>query len=310
MRGIVHSQTCIISDEDLAGRRVDVVSSLLIDSFTRSHASQAETRFLINGNEVRKSRKVSLHDTLEVIWVTEDERSITAQNIPLDILYEDPYIIVINKPVGMSVHPGAGEKEGTLVNALAYHLGENWIREMADERIEQDRPGIVHRLDKPTSGTLVIAKTRESLFDLKKQFRKRITDKYYIAVVHGNLLPPLGTIENFLVRDEHHRTRFAVSTRADIGKHAVTEYEVLKQYSSCALVRIHLITGRTHQIRVHMAAHHTPIEGDTLYGDRRSQLSLMLHALSLSFRHPETGERVRFTSPMPDRFREYLLKQS
>ena len=310
MRGTEHTQTCIIEDEELAGKRVDVVATVLIDSFTRSHASQDETTFLLNGKEVRKSRKTGLNDTLEVTWVTEDEGIITAQNIPLDILYEDPQIIVINKPVGMSVHPGAGEKEGTLVNALAYHLTESWLEEMADERIEQDRPGIVHRLDKPTSGTLVVAKTRESLFDLKKQFRKRTSDKYYIAVVRGNLLPPLGTIENFLVRDEHHRTRFAVSTRKEVGKHAVTEYEVLRQYATCALVRIHLITGRTHQIRVHMASHHNPIEGDTLYGERRSQLPLMLHALTLSFRHPETGEKVRFTSPMPDRIREYLLKQS
>ncbi len=309
MRGTEHTQTCIIEDEELDGKRVDVAATVLIDSFTRSHASQEGTTFLLNGKEVRKSRKAGLNDTLEVTWVTEDDGGITAQNIPLDILYEDPQIIVINKPVGMSVHPGAGEKEGTLVNALAYHLTESWLEEMADERIEQDRPGIVHRLDKPTSGTLVVAKTREALFDLKKQFKKRITDKHYIAVVQGHLLPPLGTIENYLVRDEHHRTRFAVSTREEVGKHAVTEYEVLRQYATCALVRIHLVTGRTHQIRVHMACRHHPIVGDTLYGERRSSLPLMLHALSLSIRHPETGQEMEFTSPMPDRIREYLKKQ-
>ncbi len=301
-----HENECTVNDESLNGKRIDFVCVTLIPSFTRAHASLSDTRFFLNGKEVKKSKKVKYEESIRVIWSEAVEGDLVPYEMPLDILWEDEQILVINKPVGISVHEGAGESGHTLVNALAAYLGPEFLNEMDDERIERGRPGIVHRLDKPTSGTLVVAKTKESLFNLKKQFKKRQSEKYYIAVVEGELLPPLGVIENYLVRDVHHRTRFTVSSHEEVGKHAVTEYEVLKQYSSCALVRIHLVTGRTHQIRVHMASRHHPVIGDTLYGKIRSTGDLLLHALSLSITHPLTSERMTFTSPMPERFKVHL----
>ncbi len=309
MSEVVHEYSVCVHEEGPVGKRVDVACVQLVDGFTRACSSHSSTRFFVNGKEVKKSKKTSLGDELKVSWVEEVIDTVIPQDIPLDIIYEDDDILVINKSEGLSVHPGAGESDGTLVNALAHYLGPVFLSEMDDERIEKMRPGIVHRLDKPTSGTLVIAKTKESLFRLKKQFKKRSLQKYYIAVVEGDLLPPLGTIENYIARDEHHRTRFAVTRDEEKGKYAVTEYEVLRQYASCALVRIHLVTGRTHQIRVHMASLQNPVVGDTTYGKRRSSGPLLLHALSLTLTHPITGEELTFTSPMPERFKEYLNKK-
>ncbi len=308
MEQIEHQGTCLIEEQELAGQRIDVICVKRIEDFTRALTAVETTRFFLNDREVKKSKKVTLNDTVRVTWIEDVIDELEKEDIPLSILFEDEDILVINKEPGISVHAGSGESGHTLVNALAFYLGDDFLSEMEDERIDRFRPGIVHRLDKPTSGTLVVAKRVDALLSLKKQFRKRTSDKYYIAVVEGEFNMPYGTIENNLVRDERHRTRFAVTESPLEGKHAITEYDVLKQYANCALVRIHLVTGRTHQIRVHMASIGHPVVGDTLYGNRNSKEPLLLHASSLSLTHPSTGESVTFRSPMPHRIESYLKR--
>jgi 23S rRNA pseudouridine1911/1915/1917 synthase len=215
--------------------------------------------------------------------------------IPLAILYEDEWLLVIDKPPGLVVHPGPGHWHGTLVNALLYH----WHG--ARPGLDPLRPGIVHRLDKDTSGVLVIAKDAASLADIGAQFRKREVEKQYLAVVWGRLRSQSGTITEPIGRNPVHRKRMAVRRT---GRAAVTSFQVVEQFPSATLVRLFPKTGRTHQIRVHLAAIGHPILGDAVYGGvRNRQLRVprqALHAEKISFRHPRTGARVSFTAPLAE----------
>ena len=215
-----------------------------------------------------------------------------AQDIPLQILYQDAHLAVVVKPEGMVVHPAAGRDEGTLVNALLYHLDH--LSGIGGEM----RPGIVHRLDKDTSGLMLVAKDDQTHAALSRQLAERQMEKHYRAVVYGKMKEPEGVIEKPIGRSKTDRKKMAVDEN---GRWAKTEWRVLREYADRTLLDVHIITGRTHQIRVHMASIGHPVLGDPLYGHRHMPAAprLMLHAYSLEFTHPETGERMRFTAPCP-----------
>lgn len=215
-----------------------------------------------------------------------------AQNIPLEILYQDAHLAVIVKPCGMVVHPAAGNEEGTLVNALLYHLDS--LSGIGGEM----RPGIVHRLDKDTSGLMLVAKDDQTHAALSRQLSERRMEKHYRALVAGHMKAEQGEIEKPIGRSRADRKKMAVEPD---GRWAKTEWRVLREYPDRTLLDVHIITGRTHQIRVHMSSIGHPVLGDSLYGHRHMPAvsRLMLHAYSLAFTHPATGERMRFTAPCP-----------
>lgn len=215
-----------------------------------------------------------------------------AQDIPLEILYQDKHLAVVVKPCGMVVHPAAGNDDGTLVNALLYHLDS--LSGIGGEM----RPGIVHRLDKDTSGLMLVAKDDATHAALSQQLSDRQMEKHYRAIVFGRMKEPDGVIEKPIGRSKTDRKKMAVDEN---GRWAKTEWKVLKEYPDRTLLDVHIITGRTHQIRVHMASIGHPVLGDPLYGHKRMPATerLMLHAYSLEFTHPATGKRMRFTAPCP-----------
>ncbi|MBR4331660.1 MAG: RluA family pseudouridine synthase [Clostridia bacterium] len=215
-----------------------------------------------------------------------------AQDIPLEILYQDEHLAVVVKPCGMVVHPAAGNDDGTLVNALLFHLDS--LSGIGGEM----RPGIVHRLDKDTSGLLLVAKNDAAHAALSRQLSDREMEKHYRAIVYGKMKAPDGVIEKPIGRSKTDRKKMAVDEN---GRWAKTEWKVLREYPDRTLLDVHIITGRTHQIRVHMASIGHPVLGDALYGHKRMPDAprLMLHAYSLAFTHPVTGERMQFTAPCP-----------
>ena len=215
-----------------------------------------------------------------------------AQDIPLEILYQDKHLAVVVKPCGMVVHPAAGNDDGTLVNALLFHLDS--LSGIGGEM----RPGIVHRLDKDTSGLMLVAKDDATHAALSQQLSDRQMEKHYRAIVFGRMKEPEGVIEKPIGRSKTDRKKMAVDEN---GRWAKTEWKVLKEYPDRTLLDVHIITGRTHQIRVHMASIGHPVMGDPLYGHKRMPDAprLMLHAYSLEFTHPQTGERMRFAAPCP-----------
>ena len=215
-----------------------------------------------------------------------------AQDIPLEILYQDKHLAVVVKPCGMVVHPAAGNDDGTLVNALLFHLDS--LSGIGGEM----RPGIVHRLDKDTSGLMLVAKDDATHTALSEQLSDRQMEKHYRAIVYGRMKEPEGVIEKPIGRSKTDRKKMAVDEN---GRWAKTEWKALKEFPDRTLLDVHIITGRTHQIRVHMASIGHPVLGDPLYGHKRMPDAprLMLHAYSLEFTHPATGERMRFTAPCP-----------
>lgn len=229
---------------------------------------------------------------------------LTAEEIPLEVLYEDDAILVINKPPGLVVHPAPGHATGTLVNALLHHCGS--LPRMGAE----ERPGLVHRLDRDTSGVMVVAKTEEALRNLAAQFKQRLVRKEYVALVWGRPQPASGTIETLVGRHPVHRKK--MSARPKVGRPAITRYETLWTGRAVSLLRVRIETGRTHQIRVHLAYRGHPVVGDAQYGRaRRGLLPMepmrqMLHAERLAFAHPTTGQEVEFYAPWPADMRQLL----
>jgi 23S rRNA pseudouridine1911/1915/1917 synthase len=250
----------------------------------------------LNGKPARSSELVRTNDAIEVREPAVAKIEALPETIPLEILFEDDDLIVLNKTAGLVVHPGAGNERGTLVNALLAHCKD--LSGIGGH----ERPGIVHRLDKETSGALVIAKNDPTHRDLSSQFAARTMTKIYLALVAGTLRKTSGVIDKAIARHPVHRQRMSIARRQ--GRSAKTEYRVLKSSGEVSLVECILHSGRTHQIRVHL--HHLghPVLGDKLYGGKRAGdfPRQMLHAWKLGFRHPHTGEAVLFTAPVPDDF--------
>ncbi|MFN8496783.1 MAG: RluA family pseudouridine synthase [Anaerolineae bacterium] len=256
---------------------------------------------LVNGRPARASQRVAAGDSVSLrIPPPQPLAAVPAPQIPVDILYQDADLLVINKPAGLVVHPAHGHSDDTLVNALLAH-----VPDLAGIGGVQ-RPGIVHRLDKDTSGLLLVAKNDHAHHALQAQFKGRRVDKVYLALVEGRLATPRGRIDAPIGRDGRERKKMAV---VPDGRPAQTEFRVLETLADTTLVEAHLLTGRTHQARLHFASIGHPIVGDTVYGRRKARAGVgrqLLHAYRLAFDLPTTGERVEITAPLPDDFRQAL----
>ncbi|MBG0783841.1 MAG: RluA family pseudouridine synthase [Anaerolineaceae bacterium] len=295
MKQTIH-QFDVSSDEEV---RVDKYLAEQLPDISRSQIKSIieDGKVTLDGVTVLKAGAKAKAGSAIVITVIEDDSDgLVPEQIPLDILYEDEQVIVINKPAGMVVHPGAGNQSGTLVNALLAHYPN--IREVGEE----DRPGVVHRLDKETSGVILFAKTEKAYKWFVRQFKTRELNKTYLALVDGKPPTPTGRIEAPIERDPKVRTRMAVGLRGS-GKPAVTEYYTREVFTDHTLLDVHLITGRTHQIRVHFSYLGIPVVGDTLYGRRNPTIDMdrfFLHAKTLVITLP--GERAprTFEAPLPE----------
>jgi len=291
------------------GERLDkLIVAEVGDSLSRAQiqALIKDGGVMVNGTQVKPGVKLKGGEHISVtIPIREENDVVKPEIIPLNVLYEDKDIAVIDKPAGMTIHPGVGNETGTLVSAML----ARWP-EIAKMNTNEKRAGIVHRLDKDTSGLVVIAKNDVSRRRLMEQFQSRTVEKTYLALLEKMPPTPVGRIEAPIARDPNQRKRMAVVRG---GKPAITEYRVIESDFSGdqALVRVNLLTGRTHQIRVHMAFIGAPIVGDSIYGFRKQRLKLkrhFLHAAELAFDHPRTGERLRFESPLPPGLTNVLEK--
>lgn len=285
--------------------RLDAFLGTKIDGVSRSYVKKLidEGYVKVNGRVVKPSYKVKKGDDISVCIPEPQELKIEPEAIPLDILYEDSDIIVINKPQGMVVHPAPGNYHGTLVNALLYHCGDNLsgINGII-------RPGIVHRLDKDTSGVILVAKTNSAHLKLAQQIKNREIKKIYNAIVFGNIKEESNTINAPIGRHPVERKKMAV---VEDGRSAVTHYRVLERFGEYTYVEARIETGRTHQVRVHFAYIKHPILGDTTYGPKKQPFNLkgqVLHARLLGFVHPAKNEYMEIEAPLPDYFEELLHK--
>jgi 23S rRNA pseudouridine1911/1915/1917 synthase len=277
-------------------RRLDLFLASTCPQLTRSGAQRliAQRRVTVNGAPAQSRDRLAPGDEVEIRWPDEAVDSPQAEPVALSILYEDEHILVVDKPAGMVVHAGAGHLSGTLVNALIAHRPS-----IAAVGPDSQRAGIVHRLDRDTSGVMVVAASEEALRGLQRQFRRRETRKEYLALVYGQIAPCQAAIEAPLGRDPLQRKRMAVQPD---GRHARTEYHVEERLSGASLLTVQLLTGRTHQIRVHLASIGYPVVGDRVYGPRRQAIVAprqFLHARLLGLVHPITGQRLEFAAPLP-----------
>ena len=287
------------------GRRLDQFLADGVEELTRSAAQRLaeEQRVLLDGRPLKKNYKITGGETLEVSLPDPEPIDAVPQDIPLDIVYEDGDVLVINKPKGMVVHPAPGNPDGTVVNAVLYHCGSS-LSGIGGVF----RPGIVHRIDKDTSGLLIVAKNDRAHLCLSAQLKDHTLARTYEAVVIGTLKEDRGTVDAPLDRSPKDRKKMAVVSG---GRRAVTHYEVLARYPGYTHVRCRLETGRTHQIRVHMAHIGHPILGDTVYGNKKPVPGLhgqCLHAVGLRFLHPRTGEAVELHCELPEEFQNQLWK--
>lgn len=266
-------------------------------------------KILLNGIQSKPAKRIKAGDRLEIFYSDPPALDIIPEKINLAVIYEDNAVCVINKPAGMVVHPGCGNHRHTLVNALLYHF-EGLKNNFPDQEL---RPGIVHRLDKDTSGVIITAKNIRTLEYLSAQFKKRSVKKSYLALIKGGLKQTQGKIDTWIFRDPRHRKRFSCAACTDVppsgARRALTFFKVLKIWGDISLVRLRPYTGRTHQLRVHMKYMDSPIIGDTLYGSKkavRNHESLMLHAYSLSITIPGKSEIQHYKAALPQRFKEYI----
>jgi 23S rRNA pseudouridine1911/1915/1917 synthase len=298
------SLTAIVDLNAGETRRADVYIAALPEGINRSKLKAGETSLEINGKPAKLSAKVRVGDRLAVVWETPVPRQFESENIPLDILYEDEDVLVVNKKQGMVTHPAAGNWQGTLVNALLYYRGQREI----PSALNMQRQGIVHRLDKDTSGALITAKNEAASAYLTGQFAQRRVKKEYIAIVCGRPPALSGKIRTHIVRDRTDRKRFVAIADKTRGKEAYTAYRCIACYGPFSLMRLRLKTGRTHQIRVHLKYLGCPVLGDPVYGVQSPvfpDAALMLHARLLAVRLK--GEKfTEFTAPVPPRFKRAL----
>ncbi len=281
--------------------RADAVLAAALDGLTRSAAQRwlEEGRVTLDGAPVKKSARLQPGDQLLISPPQPEAIDLIPQNIPLDVVYEDADVIVVNKPVGMVVHPAPGHPDGTLVNALLYHC-KNTLSGINGAL----RPGIVHRIDRDTSGLLIAAKNDRAHLALAAQLEDHSLSRLYHAVVRGGFREPSGTIDAPIARHPVDRKRMAVC-RPEQGRRAVTHWQVIDTQNGWSHITCRLETGRTHQIRVHLAHIGHPLLGDTVYGAKKPVPGLAgqcLHAAQLTFTHPTTGERMTLTAPLPDYF--------
>jgi 23S rRNA pseudouridine1911/1915/1917 synthase len=317
------------------GKRLDTFLAEKIDGWSRSRLQGliSDGDVLVNGNESKASYKLRGNDEIDVELTESPTARFEPENIPLDIVFEDESLAVINKPAGMVVHPGAGVQSGTIANAIAYHFASeppasaggqfdradstdstNWPPAHAGG---SDRIGIVHRLDKDTSGLLVVAKNAEIHEALAEQFRTRKVEKHYVALVHGTTRENTGNIDSPIARERRNRTRMDIS---EIGRPALTIWKVRQRFEKLTLLDVEIKTGRTHQIRVHLASINHPIVGDATYNEGRdntvADIELrkaiqklnrqFLHSEKLSFTHPKKDKRLTFAAELPAELKQFL----
>lgn len=286
--------------------RADVFLAGVLEGRSRSFVKKLIDggNVTLNGKPLKPSQEIFSDDEIKIVLPDAREYSVRPENIPLDIIYEDADLAVVNKPQGMTVHMGNGNTDGTLVNALLYRLdslsGINGVI----------RPGIVHRIDKDTSGLLVVAKNDKAHKSLSEQIASKTCRRTYIALLEGRLPDDAGTVTTYIGRSPRDRLKMAV-VPPDKGKFAVTEYSVIKRFENYTLCRFDLKTGRTHQIRVHAKYLGHPVVGDAVYGIKKQKFNLngqLLHAFRLAFVHPSTGKEMVFEAPLPEYFTDILNK--
>ncbi len=319
--------------------RIDVFLTNLIERATRNRIQTAIERggVLVNGKAAKASRKLKPGDVVSCTLIKPPPIELIPQNIPIEVLFEDSHLLIVDKPAGIVTHPGFGNRDGTLINAVLYHLG---VRENITVETEEDddddtidegklfasdavRPGMVHRLDKDTSGLLVVSKEYDTLVALQKKFFDRTIKREYVALVWGEFKDDKGTITGNIDRSMRNRKKFEVTTKG--GKPSITDYEVIERFDYLTLIKLKLHTGRTHQIRVHCSHIKHPLFGDPLYGGstvvfgghtpKRKQLyekllhqinRQMLHARTLGFEHPVTKEFISFESELPEDMKKII----
>lgn len=292
--------------EEESGERLDKYLSGLMPEVSRSFLQKLlkQGQVTVNNKEVKANYIIKEKDVIDLTIPKAVEPEIMPENIPLDILYEDEDVLVVNKPKNMVVHPAPGHYTGTLVNAIMYHCKDNLsgINGVL-------RPGIVHRIDKDTTGSLVICKNDMAHNSLSEQLKNHSITRKYVAIVHGVLKEDSGTIEGPIGRNPNDRLKMAINYKN--GKEAVTHYRVLRRFEKFTFVECVLETGRTHQIRVHMASIHHPLLGDELYGPAKCPYKLQgqtLHAQTLGFVHPVSKEYIEVNAPLPEYFQQLLDK--
>lgn len=291
--------------ENEAGERIDRYLAEELEGKSRSHIQKLikDGYVTINDKSVKANYRLILGDRIAVAYPDASEPDIVAENIPLDILYEDADIIIVNKPKQMVVHPAPGHYSGTLVNALMYYCGDGLSGINGSKR-----PGIVHRIDMDTTGSLIVCKNDRAHLGLSEQLKSHSIHRVYEAVVHGNIKEDRGTVDAPIGRHPTDREKMSVHARS--ARQAVTHYEVLKRFGNYTYIRCTLETGRTHQIRVHMGSIGHPIVGDSLYGPKKCPFPKLigqtLHAKTIGIIHPVTGEYLEVTAPLPDYFTNLL----
>jgi len=293
--------------EEWADTRIDVFVSKNTE-YSRNSVQILieENKISVNDNTVSKSYKMKTGDVLSIIIEQAKDVGIVAEDIPLDIYYEDDDLLVVNKPKGMVVHPANGNESGTLVNALMYHC-----KDSLSGINGEIRPGIVHRIDKDTSGLLVVAKNDIAHEHLAQQFKEHSINRIYYAIVYGNVKNDSGDVEAPIGRHKTDRKKFCITNTN--SKYAFTHYEVIDKLKGFTFIKCKLKTGRTHQIRVHMQSLGHPLAGDPVYGPKNCITELKgqaLHAGVLGFVHPRTNEYIEFSSPWPQEFERFFKKQS
>lgn len=317
MSGETPISNYLITADD-AGKRLDAFLAAHTEGWSRSRLQRLITDgdVLVNEKTVKASYKLHDGDELDVDLVEAPTAVFVSENIPLDIVFEDEYLAVINKPAGMVVHPGTGISSGTLANAIAWHFRSE-DRDTSGDAGGSDRVGIVHRLDKDTSGLIVVAKDETTHEALSNMFRDRTVLKSYVALVHGSTRDNLGTINRPMARDRWHRTKMTVAAN---GRNALSLWKVRKRFDKFTLLEVEIKTGRTHQIRVHLASLNHPIVGDETYNEGRDNTvsnvdiknairilgRFFLHAEKLAFVHPKTQEELSFVCEMPPELSDLL----
>jgi len=301
-------------EPEAGGKRLDAFLSEKIENWSRSRLQKLidDGDATVNSNQVKSSYKLRAGDEIEIELTELPVKDFEPENIPLEIIYEDDALAVINKPAGMVVHPGAGVLNGTLANAIAFHFK----LQTADSKFE-NRVGIVHRLDKDTSGLIVVAKTEDIHERLSEQFREREVFKSYVALVHGEMEQKEGTIDQPIAREKHNRTKMAIRSH---GRSALSLWKIRKRFEKFTLLNVEIKTGRTHQIRVHLMSINHSVVGDETYNAGRDKTvkdldvrravaelnRFFLHAERLSFTHPQTLEKMEFYVPLPEELKNLL----